>query len=49
MEQKIIAERTDSFREIERNWTGEVLKHSHNEVKCRIFLKGGVNALLYLD
>lgn len=26
-----------------------MLKRSYNEVKCRIFLKGGVNALLYLD
>lgn len=40
-QQKIISEKTDSFREKERNWTGEVLKRSHNEVKCRIFLKGG--------
>lgn len=32
-----------------RNWTGEVLKRSHNQVNCRIFLKRCVNVPLYLD
>lgn len=40
-EQKIIAERTDSFREIERNWAGEALKRLKKKVKCRIFLRVG--------
>lgn len=38
-EQKIITERTDSLRG-QRNWTGEVLKCSHSEVKCSIILQG---------
>lgn len=47
---KKINSREDRFIQgAKRNWTEEVLKRSHNEVKCRIFLKGGVNALLYLD
>lgn len=40
-EQKIIAGRTDSFWETERNGAGEVLKRSHNKVKRRIIVKGG--------
>lgn len=32
-----------------RNWTGEVLKRSHHQVNCRIFLKRGINVPLYLD